>query len=197
MVYDSLFKYHLEYCLPIWGECSSSRSRGFLSMQKMAIRNIASAKYNSHTDPLFRKYKVLKFKDLYTTSVSIFMFNLVIGLHPPQISNLISKCENFDRNLNFKIHKLPFVYLQKLIPHSLTKSWNALNIAHKNWLKEKPEVKKKKPINAPPQFVPQGKNNVLNKFRLKGFKKSLTDTLVYKYSENVTCNNNYCRDCSK
>ena len=114
------------------------------------------------------------------------MFNLIMALHPPQICNMISKCENFDRNLNLKLQKLPFVYLQKLVPHSLTKTWNALNIAHKNWLKEKPEVKKKKPINAPPQFVPQGKNNVLNKFRLKGFEKSLTDTLVYKFSENVT-----------
>ena len=153
MVYDSFFKCHLEYCLPIWGECSSCR--GFLSMQKTAIRNIASAKYNSHTNPLCRKYKVLKFKDLYTNSVGTFMFNLVMGLHPPQICNMVSKCENFDRNLNFKLNKLPFVYLQKLVPHSLTKSWNSLNIAHKNWLKEKPEVKKK-PINAPPPTCPPG-----------------------------------------
>ena len=195
MVYDSLFKCHLEYCLPIWGECSSSRSRGFLSMQKTAIRNIASAKYNSHTDPLFRKYKVLKFKDLYSNSVGTFMFNLSMGLHPPQICDLVTKSENFDRNLNYRLNKLPFVYLQKLVPHSLAKSWNSLNIAHKNWLKEKPVVKKKL-INAPPQLVPQGKNDSLNKYRLKGFKQSLLDTLVYNYSERVTCKNSYCRDCS-
>ena len=108
---------------------------------------------------------------------------------------MISKCENFDRNLNFKLYKLPFVYFKKLVPHSLTKTWNALNIAHKNWLKEKPKVKKKT-FNAPPQLVPLGKNNKLNKYRLNGFKKSLIDTLVYKYNEKVTCNNNYCRDCS-
>ena len=34
MVFNALFKCHLEYCLPIWGNCSAVCSRGFLSMQK-------------------------------------------------------------------------------------------------------------------------------------------------------------------
>ena len=91
-------------------------------MQKTAVRNVATAKYNSHTDPLFRKYKVLKFKDLYTYTVGIFMFNHSMGLHPPQICEMASKSENFDRNLNFKLNKLPYVYMQKLAPHSLIKT---------------------------------------------------------------------------
>ena len=37
LVYNSLFRCHLEYCLPIWGDCSSSFSRGFLSMQKQLL----------------------------------------------------------------------------------------------------------------------------------------------------------------
>ena len=195
MVYNSLFKCHLEYCLPIWGDCSSSFCRGFLSMQKTAVRNIASAKFNSHTDPLFRKFKILKFKDLYSCSVGTFMFNLTMGLHPPQICDMVSKSDNFDRNLNYKLDKLPYVYLQKLVPHSLAKVWNSLNIAHRNWLKEKPIVRKKL-INAPPSLVPQGFNFSLNNFRLKGFKKSTLDSLVYRYSEKVNCNNSYCRDCA-
>ena len=123
------------------------------------------------------------------------MFNLSMGLHPPQICDMVSKSDNFDRNLNYKLDKLPYVYLQKLVPHSLAKVWNSLNIAHRNWLKEKPIVRKKL-INAPPSLVPQGFNFSLNNFRLKGFKKSTLDSLVYRYSEKVNCNNSYCRDCA-
>ena len=77
------------------------------------------------------------------------MFNLTMGLHPPQICELVSKSEDFYRNLKYRLDKLPYVYLQKLVPHSLAKLWNSINIAHRNWLKEKP-IERKKLITAPP-----------------------------------------------
>ena len=34
MVYNSLIKCHLDYCLSIWGDCCSSNKRGLLKLQK-------------------------------------------------------------------------------------------------------------------------------------------------------------------
>ena len=83
MVYNSLFRCHLEYCLPIWGNCAATHKRGFLNMQKRAVRNISLSKYNSHTEPLFKKFRILKFEDLYKVNCATFMFNLSMGTHPP------------------------------------------------------------------------------------------------------------------
>ena len=106
------------------------------------------------TDPLFRKYKILKFRDLNSNAAGTFMFNLAMGLHPPQICDLFTKNENFDRNLNFKLNKLPFVYLEKLVPHSLAKSLNSLNIAQKTGSRKNLQSKRSQlmpPFNMSPR----------------------------------------------
>ena len=36
-------------------------------LQKKAIRVIAKQKYNAHTDPLFKEYKLLKIEDIFKT----------------------------------------------------------------------------------------------------------------------------------
>ena len=38
-------------------------------LQKRAVRIITRSKYNSHTDPLFRKLNLLKAKDLFELNV--------------------------------------------------------------------------------------------------------------------------------
>ena len=162
-------------------------------MQKKAARNISLGKYNSHTDPLFRKYKILKFEDLYQINCGVFMFNLSMGTHPSTISELVTKSANFDRNLEYIVTNLRYAYLKKQAPHSLVLVWNSLNIALRNWLKENHKQRAKN-ITANP--ISRGLNYKLNEFRLKGFKSTLQDTLVLRYSSNVNCSNSYCNDCN-
>ena len=80
MIYNSLIKCHLEYCLPVWGNCCASLRRIILSMQKQAVRNIVNSKYNSHTDPLFKSLEILKFSDLIEYNSATFIFNLAYNL---------------------------------------------------------------------------------------------------------------------
>ena len=148
LIYNSLIRYHLEYWLPIWGDLSSANKKTLLSIQNNAVRNIRGSKYNSHTDPIFRKQKIMKFCDLYNFNCASLMFKISMGIHPPSITNMFIKCDNFDRNLNYSLDMLPYTYLKKLVPHSLIKIWNSTNIAHKNYLKEKPAGISKL-INAP------------------------------------------------
>jgi len=63
-VYYSTFHCHLVYCLPIWSSASNSLLRPIEIMQKKAIRLIANANYNAHTEPLFKSLKILPFTKL-------------------------------------------------------------------------------------------------------------------------------------
>ena len=62
-IYNSLILSHLHYGILCWGFNSNKLFR----LQKKAIRVIAKQKYNAHTDPLFKKYKLLKIEDIFKT----------------------------------------------------------------------------------------------------------------------------------
>ena len=63
IIYSSLLLPHLNYNLLLWGHCASK----IQTLQKKAIRIICCAKYNSHTDPLFKALNLLKLEDLYNS----------------------------------------------------------------------------------------------------------------------------------
>ena len=59
-IYNALILY-INYGLLLWGY----NGKRIFALQKKAIRLIANGKYNAHTDPLFKKLNILKFKDLF------------------------------------------------------------------------------------------------------------------------------------
>ena len=60
MLYTSLILPHLTYGIILWGK----KLERINKLQKWAIRTITCAKYNAHTDPLFKRLKLLKVHDL-------------------------------------------------------------------------------------------------------------------------------------
>ena len=151
--------------------------------------------YNAHSEPLFKKLKILKYEDLLLYNTGIFMFNVTLGTHPPSISEIFKKGVNFSRNLEFILPTVPFSYLQKIVPYRFIDTWNRLHRGHKDWAKEKPTNTNRK-IGAPPRIIPTSNNLSLNKYRLNGFKNSLADVLLNKYKVLVKCKNAYCLDCN-
>ena len=75
----------------IWGECGRLGRNSILGLQKSAVRNIADAKYNSHTDPLFKKLEILKISDLYITNGGTLMFNVAKGSQPNTITSIFKQ----------------------------------------------------------------------------------------------------------
>ena len=194
-IYNSLFKCHIDFGLPIWCECPASAKRSIFTMQKKAIRNIALAKYNSHTNNIFNKYKILKLDDLCTLTKGIFMFNVALDAHPTNINNIFLKSTNFNRNLEFIQIITPFKYLLKLVPASLISNWNSLPLSYRSWLKENPEPKGKRIKDFSPNKVPRGNNIKLNNYRLNGFKDAFIQTVTGSYKQEGRCNNKWCADC--
>ena len=47
-----------------------------ITLQNRAIRTINKVWYRSHTEPLFKSNQILKFEDMYTMQISIFVYDL-------------------------------------------------------------------------------------------------------------------------
>ena len=60
MLYNSLLLPQLNYCILAWGH----NCKRLIKLQKKALRIISISKYNAHTDPLFKKYRILKLPHL-------------------------------------------------------------------------------------------------------------------------------------
>ncbi len=65
MLYFSLFHSHLAYGLLLWGPNMKAEPFNKLFLkQKKIIRIVHNAKYNAHTDPLFKQSKIPKLSDM-------------------------------------------------------------------------------------------------------------------------------------
>ena len=47
--------------------------------------------YRSHTEPLFKSNQILKFEDMYTMQISLFVYDLINDLLPKSFRNLLSQ----------------------------------------------------------------------------------------------------------
>ena len=61
LMYFSLINSHLQFCVATWGFDHSRINK----LQKKAIRVMCNARYNAHTDPLFKENKILKIRDIF------------------------------------------------------------------------------------------------------------------------------------
>ena len=62
-------------------------------LQKKAIRCISGAKYNAHSDPIFKQLSILKFDDIYKLSVAKIMLTYVREELPTPLQSIF----RFDR----------------------------------------------------------------------------------------------------
>ena len=86
ILYNSLILPHLQYSIL---SCGFKRGR-LEKLQKRAIRIISNTKYNSHTDPLFKKLNLLKLKDLFELNVLKLFYKFKNNSLPFYVSNMFS-----------------------------------------------------------------------------------------------------------
>ena len=82
-IYSSLITPYLNYGILTWGTQASKLCK----LQKKAVRIISNSKYNAHTDPLFKKFNVLKVTDLCALQELKFAFKLENGTLPSYFTN--------------------------------------------------------------------------------------------------------------
>lgn len=75
---------YLTYGIINWGHLWSRLEK----TQKKAVRTVAKAKFNAHTEPLMKRLKILKIKDLYDNSLYKFYHRLIHQAMPPAFENI-------------------------------------------------------------------------------------------------------------
>ena len=82
--------YSLIYCVSVWGLTYNSNLKRSVTFQKKAIRIVAKVPFDSHTDPIFRDLKLLKFSDLVLCHLGKFMFFSSKGLLPNSFNDMFT-----------------------------------------------------------------------------------------------------------
>ena len=86
LMYNSLFLPHVNYSILAWGYSCDRITK----LQKSVVRLICHAKYNSHTDLLFKTLKLLKTQDLLKLKALKFYFRYSQNQLPEYFSDIYS-----------------------------------------------------------------------------------------------------------
>ena len=73
--YYSFIYPYLSYGVIVWGATSANHLNNLIIQQKRFIRLLADCPFLEHTTPLFFKFELLKFSDIYTYNVSNYMYS--------------------------------------------------------------------------------------------------------------------------
>jgi len=82
-IYFSLVNSYLDYGILCWGHNSGNLN----ILQKKALRIITKSKYNAHTEPLFKRLKILKLCDIYNFKLYKFYYKLINRTLPAYFMN--------------------------------------------------------------------------------------------------------------
>ena len=88
----------MNYCISVWGNTYDSYLEPLIKLQKRAIRVVVGAKRYSHTDPIFKRLRILKLRQIYVFSVQLFVFKYYHELLPSIFDDF------FTRNRSFHAH---------------------------------------------------------------------------------------------
>lgn len=90
-LYFSTVHCHLTYGLSVWGPMANkSQLRKLFILQKKCVRFIANEAYNAHTNPIFKKLKILKLEDMIDLELSKVGYKCYYKIVPNPIQALFS-----------------------------------------------------------------------------------------------------------
>lgn len=70
LIYNSVIMSHIHYCHLVWGKTSQQNIQSLFILQKRALRIVANTNYDAHTDPLFKKFQIIKANYTYSLALS-------------------------------------------------------------------------------------------------------------------------------
>ena len=86
LLYNSLILPHIQYAILCWG----SKTSRLFKLQKRAVRTISCSRYNAHTEPIFKKLKILKIQDIYNLFLLKYYHKFINGTLPRYFGNILS-----------------------------------------------------------------------------------------------------------
>ena len=170
-IYNSLILSHLHYGILCWGfQC-----KGLFTVQKKAIRIVCKAKYNAHTDRLFKKLNLLKVEDIFKIQCLKFYYRLCKNKLPHYFS------------LNFRFTRNADVHDRQ------TRHGNVFRLERVNRITTRQTIR---------HYLPSLLNNTsdtiinsMDTISILSFKKRVKKLYIGAYSEE--CNKPNCYICNR
>ena len=105
MIYCSMIQSHLSYCILAWGY----ENQRIVKLQKKIVRIISDAKYNAHTEPLFKSLQLLKIDDLFRLSCLDFYYKYCNNTLPYflQSFSLVTHADTHSYNTRNRFRLVP------------------------------------------------------------------------------------------
>ena len=122
LLYHALFEPYLNYGVLLWSNTTRKNINMLFKMQKKAIRIINKAKYNDHTNILFKKSKIVKLNDKISMSYNEFMYKFTKNYLPFGIQNIF--------RTNSQIHQ--YETRQSNYPHMIKHTTSIYNNSFMN-----------------------------------------------------------------
>lgn len=169
-IYNALVLPHLTYGIEAWGNASGSLLKRMITLQKKCIRTITNSKYNSHTDPLLKKFRILKLKDIFQINCCKLYYRTKLNTLPAY-------------------HRSKLQSLESIHPHYSRQSPNIyINIIHSNYQKQLINYKVGTQWNSLPEYIKE-----ITNISLVSFSKRLKCHFISLY--NQPCLKRNCRSC--
>ena len=107
MIYMSLIYTYINYCNLIWGSAAACNMKPLILLQKKAIRIINLANYLEHTEPLFKKSKLLTVYQVFELNCLVFMYKCIKCSMFPEFKERIQLNSNIhDHNTRKKTFRV-------------------------------------------------------------------------------------------
>ena len=116
----------LHFSILIWGFSLEK----IIKLQKRAIRVISNSKYNSHTEPLFKKLKLLKLTDIFNCQQIKFYHKYLNNKLPEYFTDIFTRLNNSTQNYstrnrdNISFEKVKHEYAKKRIRYCIPNTLN-------------------------------------------------------------------------
>lgn len=135
MIYQSLVASYILYGLCIWGNSNIKKMSKLEKIQKRAVRNITLARYNAHTEQIFKQLNVLKLNDQVTFNTAKIMHSIYYKYAPSSLLRMFPENDPNRRNTSTYIKESHFP--NDITLNTMPKTWNSVNIAYKNVIPQK------------------------------------------------------------
>ena len=137
LIYHSLFQSHVNYCtVAYFDKLNKGQIAELVGLQKKAIRRVFQAKYNVHTNKLFKLANITPIDKSYETEATKFMFQYISDntkdLQPKAIQKILFQDAEITRNTRFyddesKV-RISHQYKKGQVVYNLLSNWNNASV---------------------------------------------------------------------
>lgn len=136
-IYNALISPHLNYGLSAWGSATQSALKRLIVLQKKSLRAISNSKYNCHTNPLFKRYNVIKLEDIFKLNCCKLSYRQKLNILPSYHNSKITFNKNTNRyntrqNHDIYIKRISINLQKQMLNYKIGTAWNNLPLELKS-----------------------------------------------------------------